>query len=402
MMAWMNAETLQLTSTRAARCSGAGAARRSGARARRRGERQWVRAAYYDCDGDVLLFVVEQDGQGACHTGEHSCFFRRSASTPTRRASVTACRMIRPDQPRRVPEPGPRPHRRAGVGRAAGRPRDAGRRLRQARAATAPASCSSRSSTASAGAGSRSSAATRRPRSSLRDGRGRRRRRRCPKASRSTGACSPRSRRCCTSTACPGAPRPPAAAGRRRRLPRLRRDPRGRAPPGRAPRRPRPARRGHERHRRAWPPSTTGASGSTSSRACPCSGRSTTPTSTPPTTRPVARVDAAVADLGRPLAVRAGAAARPRRAAARGALDDARRHVPGGRRGGQGAHPGRRHLPGRAGPALRPRARRRPVRRLPRPAPGEPQPVHVLPAPPRDHHRRVVARADGAGRSAAR
>ena len=43
------------------------------------GERQWVRAAYYDCDGDVLLFVVDQDGQGACHTGEHSCFFRRSA-----------------------------------------------------------------------------------------------------------------------------------------------------------------------------------------------------------------------------------------------------------------------------------------------------------------------------------
>ncbi len=40
------------------------------------GERQWVRGASYDCDGDVLLFVVEQEGQGACHTGNHSCFFR--------------------------------------------------------------------------------------------------------------------------------------------------------------------------------------------------------------------------------------------------------------------------------------------------------------------------------------
>jgi phosphoribosyl-AMP cyclohydrolase/phosphoribosyl-ATP pyrophosphohydrolase/phosphoribosyl-AMP cyclohydrolase len=40
------------------------------------GERQWVRQASYDCDGDVLLFVVEQEGQGACHTGHHSCFFR--------------------------------------------------------------------------------------------------------------------------------------------------------------------------------------------------------------------------------------------------------------------------------------------------------------------------------------
>jgi len=40
------------------------------------GDRQWVRAAYYDCDGDTLLFVVEQEGAGACHTGERSCFYR--------------------------------------------------------------------------------------------------------------------------------------------------------------------------------------------------------------------------------------------------------------------------------------------------------------------------------------
>jgi phosphoribosyl-AMP cyclohydrolase/phosphoribosyl-ATP pyrophosphohydrolase/phosphoribosyl-AMP cyclohydrolase len=40
------------------------------------GDRQWVRAAYYDCDGDALLFVVEQEGGGACHTGERSCFYR--------------------------------------------------------------------------------------------------------------------------------------------------------------------------------------------------------------------------------------------------------------------------------------------------------------------------------------
>jgi phosphoribosyl-AMP cyclohydrolase/phosphoribosyl-ATP pyrophosphohydrolase/phosphoribosyl-AMP cyclohydrolase len=41
------------------------------------GDRQYIRSAHYDCDGDVLLFVVEQDGAGACHTGEHSCFYRR-------------------------------------------------------------------------------------------------------------------------------------------------------------------------------------------------------------------------------------------------------------------------------------------------------------------------------------
>ena len=40
------------------------------------GDRQWVRAAYYDCDGDTLLMVVEQEGRGACHTGERTCFYR--------------------------------------------------------------------------------------------------------------------------------------------------------------------------------------------------------------------------------------------------------------------------------------------------------------------------------------
>ena len=41
------------------------------------GDRQFIRAAFYDCDGDTLLLVVDQDGGGACHTGEHSCFYRR-------------------------------------------------------------------------------------------------------------------------------------------------------------------------------------------------------------------------------------------------------------------------------------------------------------------------------------
>lgn len=40
------------------------------------GDRQWLREAYYDCDGDALLFRVIQDGRGACHTGEHTCFYR--------------------------------------------------------------------------------------------------------------------------------------------------------------------------------------------------------------------------------------------------------------------------------------------------------------------------------------
>ena len=65
-------------------------------------------------------------------------------------------------------------------------------------------------------------------------------------------------------------------------------------------------------------------------------------------------------------------------------------------RGGARAHPRRRHLPGRARAALRPRPRRRPVRRVPRAAAGQPEPVHVLLPPSRADARRLVARADGA------
>lgn len=40
------------------------------------GDRQWVRRAYLDCDGDTILLVVDQEGRGACHTGDPSCFSR--------------------------------------------------------------------------------------------------------------------------------------------------------------------------------------------------------------------------------------------------------------------------------------------------------------------------------------
>lgn len=50
------------------------------------GDRQYVRFAAYDCDMDCVLVRVEQEGRGACHTGEHSCFFRAfgSGATPGR------------------------------------------------------------------------------------------------------------------------------------------------------------------------------------------------------------------------------------------------------------------------------------------------------------------------------
>ena len=48
------------------------------------GDRQFVREVRYDCDVDTLLVLVEQQGAGACHTGQRSCFYRRfGADTPT-------------------------------------------------------------------------------------------------------------------------------------------------------------------------------------------------------------------------------------------------------------------------------------------------------------------------------
>ena len=77
MMAWMTAETLRLTLEEGRTVFWSRSRQEVWRKGDTSGERQWVKAAYYDCDGDALLFVVDQDGQGACHTGQHSCFFRQ-------------------------------------------------------------------------------------------------------------------------------------------------------------------------------------------------------------------------------------------------------------------------------------------------------------------------------------
>ena len=41
------------------------------------GHYQLIRDIYLDCDGDTLVFKVEQVGGIACHTGRNSCFFKR-------------------------------------------------------------------------------------------------------------------------------------------------------------------------------------------------------------------------------------------------------------------------------------------------------------------------------------
>ncbi len=76
MMAWMNEATLAKTLATGRTVFWSRSRNEEWAKGETSGDRQWVREAYYDCDGDTLLFVVEQEGRGACHTGERSCFYR--------------------------------------------------------------------------------------------------------------------------------------------------------------------------------------------------------------------------------------------------------------------------------------------------------------------------------------
>ena len=77
MFAWTNREALLETAAtgRAVYWS------RSRGRLWRKGEEsghvQHVSEVRTDCDGDVILYSVAQEGGIACHTGRESCFFYR-------------------------------------------------------------------------------------------------------------------------------------------------------------------------------------------------------------------------------------------------------------------------------------------------------------------------------------
>jgi phosphoribosyl-AMP cyclohydrolase len=76
MLGWMDEEALRRTLSSGRSWFWSRSRQEYWCKGETSGDRQWVREAYYDCDGDTVLLVVEQEGKGACHTGEHSCFFR--------------------------------------------------------------------------------------------------------------------------------------------------------------------------------------------------------------------------------------------------------------------------------------------------------------------------------------
>ena len=75
MLAWMNKESLTKTlETKNVHYWSRSRSEiwRKGATS---GSTQILKEIRFDCDNDALLLSIEQNGSGACHTGEKSCFF---------------------------------------------------------------------------------------------------------------------------------------------------------------------------------------------------------------------------------------------------------------------------------------------------------------------------------------
>ncbi len=77
MMAWMNRDALAATLARREAVYWSRSRRTLWHKGDTSGHFQKVHDIRLDCDGDAILMQVEQIDRIACHTGRHSCFFRR-------------------------------------------------------------------------------------------------------------------------------------------------------------------------------------------------------------------------------------------------------------------------------------------------------------------------------------
>lgn len=78
MLAWMNRDALAATMARGEAVYWSRSRRQLWHKGDTSGHFQKVHDIRLDCDGDAILLKVEQVGGIACHTGRHSCFFRRA------------------------------------------------------------------------------------------------------------------------------------------------------------------------------------------------------------------------------------------------------------------------------------------------------------------------------------
>lgn len=76
MFAWMNSESLQLTVSEGYATYWSRSRQRLWRKGEESGHRQKVIDIQLDCDADVILIKIDQEGGIACHTGRESCFYR--------------------------------------------------------------------------------------------------------------------------------------------------------------------------------------------------------------------------------------------------------------------------------------------------------------------------------------
>lgn len=77
MVAWMNREALQRTAALGEAVYWSRSRKKLWHKGEESGHVQRVKEIRLDCDQDVLLLQIEQQGSIACHTGRESCFFSR-------------------------------------------------------------------------------------------------------------------------------------------------------------------------------------------------------------------------------------------------------------------------------------------------------------------------------------
>ncbi|SES85701.1 phosphoribosyl-AMP cyclohydrolase [Nitrosomonas marina] len=77
MVAWMNRDALKLTVEKGEAVYWSRSRKKLWHKGEESGHTQKIKDIRLDCDGDVVLLSVEQNGGIACHTGRHHCFFRK-------------------------------------------------------------------------------------------------------------------------------------------------------------------------------------------------------------------------------------------------------------------------------------------------------------------------------------
>ena len=77
MFAWMNREALQLSADTKQAVYWSRSRNKLWRKGEESGHVQKIHEIRLDCDEDVVLLKIEQVGGIACHTGRHSCFFKK-------------------------------------------------------------------------------------------------------------------------------------------------------------------------------------------------------------------------------------------------------------------------------------------------------------------------------------